>query len=158
MGFDHPTANRLRQWPDIHKSTALGVTGASWALMGFNPVMVQIWIGEGNRRWLEAHYFKYQGGPLGNLQVIIPAGPDDPDQLLDACIAFFPEAFTACPSLAAVRHELRETIRLDFNLSPEAVPKLWSTLREEARPIFGNLILYRADLVEVPQGTRTGTP
>jgi hypothetical protein len=80
--------------------------------------------------------------------VIVPAGPDHPDALLDACIAFFPQHFRRCASLAAVEAALRGAERLDFDAEPDAIPPAWAKLREEARPLFGELMIWCADLVQ----------
>jgi hypothetical protein len=52
--------------------------------------------------WFEARYFDPGFGPMGKLETVIPPGPDGNDNLLDACLAFFPAAFEKCPSYAAV--------------------------------------------------------
>jgi hypothetical protein len=59
---------------------------------GPNPILAQIWLGEGCRMWYEARYFEKGFGPLGQLKTLIPPEPDGPDNLLDACLAFFPKA------------------------------------------------------------------
>jgi hypothetical protein len=69
---------------------------------GVNPILAQIWLGESDRMWFEARYFDPGFGPMGKLETVIPPGPDGNDNLLDACLAFFPAAFEKCPSYAAV--------------------------------------------------------
>lgn len=103
---------------------------------GVNPIDLQIWVGEGNRRGLEAKPFGRTIRALGQVRVITPLAPDHPDALLDACIAFHADAFATCPSLVEVERDLGEATRLDFDLGSKQVPKAWAALREEARPIF----------------------
>ena len=100
---------------------------------GVNPIEFMVLVGDANRQWLEPHYFDRSIKPIGKLRVIVPAGPDHPDSLLDACIAFCPRHFSSCPSLAEVESALRDVERLDFHASPEQIPEAWPRLREEAR-------------------------
>jgi hypothetical protein len=116
---------------------------------GVNPIALMILIGDGNRQWLEPLYVDPQLERLGRLSTIVPAVPDHPDNLLDACIAFFPCNFEQCPTFAAVKAALGDAERLDFDAHPEEVPEAWSTLREEARPIFAELNVWQADLAPI---------
>ena len=116
---------------------------------GVNPIDLVILVGESDRQWLEARYFNEAMAPLGNIKVIVPAGPDRPDSLLDACIAFCPDHFRGCPALADVRAELGETERMDAHLHPRGMPPSWRRLREEARPAFARMNIWKANLVPV---------
>ncbi|MBL8862356.1 MAG: hypothetical protein JNK02_10125 [Planctomycetes bacterium] len=122
-----------------------GVMGAD----GVNPIELLILVGDASRQWLEPHYFDKSIQPIGKLRVIIPAGPDQPDSLLDACIAFCPRHFSACPSLQEVESALRAAERLDFHARPGDIPAAWARLRDEARPLFAALSLWQADLVPI---------
>ena len=124
----------------------VGGLGGFQGADGVNPISFQILVGDADRQWLEAHYFDASIKPLGDVRIIVPAGPDHPDALLDASIAFFPQQFRACPSLVAVEAELRGVKRLDFD-SGRGIPAASGALREEARPLFGELHIWRADLV-----------
>ena len=68
----------------------IGGEGGFQGADGINPLLGQILVGDASRQWLEPLYAKYDLGPLGHLKTIVPAGPDHPDMILDACIAFFP--------------------------------------------------------------------
>lgn len=114
---------------------------------GVNPIEFLVLVGDADRQWLEPHNFDSSIKPIGNLRVIIPAGPNHPDSLLDACIAFCPRHFRSCPSLGEVETALRDVERLDFDACPVAIPTAWARLREEARPLFANVSIWRADLV-----------
>ena len=57
-------------------------------LDGINPIYYQILVGDGNRQWLEVHYLDASIMPMGSMKVIIPEGPDHPNTLIDACLAF----------------------------------------------------------------------
>lgn len=114
---------------------------------GIGTIGFLILAGEGNRQWLEPHSFDPSLQPIGRLRTLIPEAPDHPDALLDACIAFCPRIFRYCPSLQEMEAALQDLEMLDFNLSPREVPKAWTRLREEARSIFRQLHLWKADLV-----------
>jgi hypothetical protein len=116
---------------------------------GVNPIALMILQGEGNRQWFEAVHVGPALCRLGEVRTVIPAGPDHPDGLLDATIAFFPQPFEECVSLAAVRDALGETEVLDFDAEPDAVPEAWAELREQARPVFADLNVWQADLVPI---------
>ena len=84
---------------------------------------------------------------MGRVKVIIPAGPDHPNALIDACLAFFPEYFESCPSLTQVNEALGNVSKIDFHLDGE--PSGWAQLREEAKPLFKYLVIYKAELQKV---------
>src|SRR5258708_112578 len=117
----------------------VGEPGGFMGSDGVNPILFQILVGEADRQWLEVHYIDTTIKPIGKISVIVPAAPDDPGLLLDACIAFFPEHFNSCPSLAAVKHALRGAERLDFHLRADEVPVAWNALREEAKQTFSKM-------------------
>jgi hypothetical protein len=123
----------------------VGGLGGFQGTDGVNPIAFQILVGDANRQWLESHYFDPRIRPLGNISRIVPARPDDPDALLDACIAFYPKFFEACPSLVGIEREIGLIEVLDFNMG-DSVPIAWTQLRKEARPLLGKLNIWRADL------------
>lgn len=125
----------------------VGGLGGFMGSDGVNPIAFLILVGDADRQWLEPHYFDRSIRPIGQLRVIVPAGPNHPDSLLDACIAFYPEHFRTCPSLAKVESELRGADHLDFHARPQDIPPAWASLREEARPLFASLNIWQADLV-----------
>lgn len=129
------------------KIYCVGGEGGFLGADGINPIDFQILVGDADRQWLEVHYFNRDIKPIGRARVIIPAGPDHPDSLIDACLVFFPEYFESCPSLAKVVKTLGNVSRIDFHLGGE--PSGWAQLREEARPLFKYLVIYKADLQKV---------
>ncbi len=122
-----------------------GIQGAD----GVNPIQMQIWVGDADRQWLEPHYVDRSIKPLGAIRAIVPEKPDDPVVLLDACLVFFPKHFERCPSLAEAAGSLEGMTRLDFDQEKEAIPAIWPTLREEARPYFKRLHIFEAVLTPV---------
>ncbi len=116
---------------------------------GVNPIEFLVLVGNADRQWLEPHYFDRTIKPIGKLRVIVPAKPDHPDALLDACIAFCPRYFKSCPSLEKVEAALRDAERLDFNANRQAIPEAWFNLREEARPLLATMNIWQADLVRI---------
>ena len=126
----------------------IGGLGGFQGADGVNPIALQILVGDADRRWLEAHYFRPELRPIGNVSVVIPERPDSPTALMDACIAFLPEHFAACPSLAAVITALGSATRIDFT-NPASVPPQWPTLRSEAEQAFRNLNIWHATLLPV---------
>lgn len=131
----------------ISKIYCIGGEGGFLGADGMNPIYFQILVGDADRQWLEVHYFNRDIRPMGRVKVIIPAGPDHPDALIDACLVFFPEYFEACPSLAQVVEALGNVSRIDFHLNGE--PSGWTQLREEARPLFKYLVIYKAELKKI---------
>ena len=116
---------------------------------GVNPIEFLVLVGDADRQWLEPHYFDMSIKPMGKLKVIVPEGPDQPDSLLDACIAFCPRHFRGCPSLTEVESELRDMNRLDFDARPQDIPTAWVSLREEARKLFSEMGIWQADLSRI---------
>ena len=133
------------------KIFVFGGLGGYMGADGVNPIEFLILVGEGGRQWLEPHYFDTSISPIGRLRTIIPEGPDYPDSLLDACIAFCPRYFGACPSLAAVESALRDLERLDFSADAASIPLGWAKLREEARAVFASMNCWRAELEPMSQ-------
>jgi len=101
--------------------------------------------------WFEARYFDADHSALRSLKTMVPAGPDALDMLLDACLCFHPGPFRSCPTFATVAEQLGDTTRLDFDRWTD-VPAAWPELREEARPAFRRLYIWRADLAALNLG------
>lgn len=129
------------------KLYVVGSLGGFMGTDGIDPIEFLILVDNADRQWLEPHYFDRSIMPIGRLRAIMPLGPNHPDSLLDACIAFCPRRFKSCPSLVEVEPALGETDRLDFDASPQKIPGAWVRLREEARPLFAAMNIWRADLV-----------
>jgi len=129
------------------KIYCIGGLGGYMGSDGINPIYCQIWLGEGSRQWMEAYYFEGHFKPLGKVMKIIPQGPDHPDSLLDACIAFFPEHFRSCPLLTVVEEQLVDVESLDFSMN-DNIPPEWRELRKQARPFLASLNIFEADLIE----------
>ena len=116
---------------------------------GVNSIEFLVLVGDADRQWLEPHYVDRSIKPIGKLRGIVPAGPDQPDSLLDACIAFCPRHFRECPSLGNVESALGDAEHLDFHARPQDIPTAWARLRNEARPLFADMSIWRADLVPI---------
>jgi hypothetical protein len=129
------------------KIYCIGGEGGFLGADGMNPIDFQILVGDADRQWLEVRYFNRGIRPMGRVRVIIPAGPDHPNALIDACLAFFPEFFESCPALTRVVEGIGNISRIDFHLDGE--PSGWAQLREEARSLFKHLIIYEAELNKV---------
>ena len=129
------------------KLYVIGGLGGFLGSDGVNPIYFQILVGVSSREWWEPHYFMDEIKPMGKLRSIVPERPEDPDALLDACMAFFPEFFEDCPSLAEAREQCGGKEQMDFDA--DGIPKVWRTLREEARERFGELPVWEAELVEL---------
>lgn len=130
----------------VSKLFVVGDPGGYMGSDGVNPIHFFVLVGDGDRQWLEPHYVDTAIIPIGQVRSLIPAEPNHADALLDACIAFGPRYFTACPSLAEVRVALQSTERLDFHQGAAAIPRAWARLREEARPLFAAMSIWQADL------------
>lgn len=144
-----PSASRSLERPE-HMAGIVGVflvghPGGFMGPDGVDPVF-QILVGASNREWLEPVYLSRGVAPLGRVKTLMPAAPDDPNKVIDACIAFFPDWFSECPTLAIVRRELGDRACLDFDLGAESIPAGWARLREEARARFAELDIAVAEL------------
>ena len=131
------------------KIYVIGSQGGFMGADGVNPIEFLVLVGDADRQWLEPHYVDRSIMPIGKVRVILPPAPDHPDSLLDACIAFCPRHFMSCPSLVEVESALRWADRLDFDVRPQGIPAAWTNLREEARPLFAAMNLWRADLMPI---------
>ncbi len=127
---------------------------------GINPMELQIWVGDSDRQWLKPHYIKRSIRPLGAVKCLIPEGPDHPNALIDACVAFYPDHFRDCPSLPVVAELLAGVERLDFDLGKENIPEEWPQLRSEARPLFQELNIFEARLhpIKIDEGCNEHKP
>jgi hypothetical protein len=131
----------------------IGGEGGFLGADGVNPIELFILLGHGNRMWFEARYPDPSIKPLGGVSAVVPRGPDDPDALLDACIAFAPHYFKGCPSLGEVERALQDAKGLDFDAG-DFLPAEWATLREEARPVFREMKIWQANLVPIKHRSR----
>ena len=113
---------------------------------GVNPIEMMILVGNSSRQWYTPHYFDASIKPLGSLDTLIPQAPSAEINLLDACIAFYPQKFAACPSLKIVEAAVKDKSRLDFDQSQGHTPNGWNELREEARPYFAEMHIWLAQL------------
>lgn len=109
----------------------------------FRTVSFAILVGHSDTAFLKAGVPRSAFHPLGHLDAVVPERPDFDAALLDGLLAFWPERFRSCPSLAAVEAGLRHETRLDFHYHPERIPAEWNALREEARPIFERLEIVK---------------
>jgi hypothetical protein len=128
------------------KLYCIGGLGGFNGADGINPIQMQIWVGNSDRQWLEAHYFDSNIRPIGKINVVVPEGPDHPNALLDACLAFYPGAFAQCASMTAVQSKLAQAERLDFHTGQNEIPQEWYKLRSEALGPFRRLHIFEAEL------------
>ncbi|HEX7377046.1 MAG TPA: hypothetical protein VF278_08035 [Pirellulales bacterium] len=128
------------------KLYAIGGLGGFQGYDGINPIELQILVGDADRQWLEPYYVNRKIRPLGSLRAIVPQGPDHPNALLDACLAFYPKHFDGCSTIMTVASKLQGTTKLDFDADPKAVPEEWDLLRKEAEPLFEALNIFEAEL------------
>jgi len=88
---------------------------------------------DANDRWtFRPMYPAGAGAPPGRLASVTTAA-GHPDALLDACLAFYPETFSRCASLALVQQAVGEAEYLDLSERP---PVGWQALRTEARDVL----------------------
>ena len=127
----------------------IGGLGGFEGADGVNPIYFQILLGDADRQWLEPHYFNRSIHPIGKIRRMIPEKPDDENMLLDACIAFYPDFFKKCPTMERLKEKLKENTYLDFHLEKDKIPNEWYRLRQEAKPIFKTLNIFKAELTEL---------
>lgn len=133
----------------LNKLFCIGGAGGFRKMDGINPIYLQILVGDGNRMWLEPHYFDNTIKPIGKIKVVVPEFPDAKHALSDAIIAFAPKYFENCPSLNKVKEDLKDVKRLDFDLSRDKIPQLWEKLKQEASPIMEKMNIFEANLSRI---------
>lgn len=124
----------------------LGGAGGFQGADGINSIHCMILVGDADRQWLEPRYLTGGLKPLGKLEAVIPEGPNHPDALLDACIAFCPDAFAQCPSMKVVAGLLGTADKLDLCQGSKQIAAAWARLRGEAKEPFRRLNIWKADL------------
>lgn len=132
----------------FYKLYVVGGVGGYMGADGANPIDFILTVGTADREWFEARYFRPGIRPLGNIRVTVPAGPADPNALIDACIAFDADRFAHCPSMAEVSQQMLGVERLDFDRGSD-IPPAWARLRDEARSAFDEMNIWQAELVPV---------
>lgn len=136
----------------FYKFYVVGGEGGFMGADGVNPLDYILAVGGADRMWFEIRDFRRPRRKVGEVKVVIPAGPEDPNALIDAVLAFDLGRFAECPSFDAVRDALTGVDRIDFDRDKN-VPAAWTGLREEARPIFDRMNIWEADLQPVqPRG------
>lgn len=130
----------------FYKLYVVGGAGGFMGADGVSPIEYIIGVGAGHRMWLQM--FTIGGRRSTRVRFVVPAGPNDPNTLIDAVLAFDIGRFAQCPSFGAVRDQLDGVERLDFDARLN-IPADWPALREEARPIFDRMGIWEADLREV---------
>ena len=125
----------------------IGGQGGFGGADGINPIYLQIWVGDANRQWLEARYCDRSIRPMGKVKRFVPRRPNDPVNIMDACLLFFPQHFSKCSLVPVVAEKLKDTEFVDFDLE-DNVPKEWPWLRYEARPFFDEFGIFVANLVQ----------
>jgi hypothetical protein len=140
----------------IYKVYVVGGAGGFMGGDGANPVDFIILEGGGSRMWFEARHFRPRNR-VSKVRNMVPAGPHDPNALIDAVLAFDLGRFAECPSFAAVVDQLEGVDRLDFDRDVN-IPAAWAALREEARPIFERMGIWEADLNRVELGGQADSP
>ena len=124
----------------------IGGNGGFMGADGVNPLVLEILEGHSDRQWFEAVYVATDVAPLGSVRLVVPRGPEDPDALLDACLAFFPSHFESCPAMPLVQSEIGSVQRLDFDSPNGRIPASWAALREQGRALYHALNIWVADL------------
>ncbi|WP_424357135.1 hypothetical protein [Methanocella sp. MCL-LM] len=108
----------------------------NWINEGLDKPLFEIWVGSGDREWLEVHYTAMGLSPLEHVTRFVPEGPNMAASLVDACILFYPAHFKACESLEKVRQALEAQVAgtgfLDLDVADQTFLAAWKALREEA--------------------------
>ena len=131
----------------FHKIYLVGGVGGFMGADGVNPIEYLLAVGASDRMWFEVLDHRPRKR-VGVVKVTVPAGPDDPNALIDAVLAFDLGRFVDCPSFGAVSDQLAGADRLDFDRGIN-IPEGWAQLREEARPIFDQMGIWEGELREV---------
>lgn len=129
----------------------------TWVNEGLDRPLFEIWVGSGDREWLEVQYTAMGLSPLEHVTRFVPEGPCMAASLVDACILFYPGHFRACSSMNKVREELKARVSkngfLDLDNSDPAFMAMWKALREEAMDNMAGLKVCRARFEPVEKFT-----
>jgi hypothetical protein len=98
----------------FYKLYVVGGAGGFMGADGVNPIEYIIGVGAAHRMWLEMVHIRRRRST--RVRFVVPAGPNDPNTLIDAVLAFDLGRFEQCPSFAAVRDHLDDVTRLEFDL------------------------------------------
>ena len=116
---------------------------------GINSIDVAILIGANGRDFFEAMRpaYKNMSKRIWRIDSIIPDPTNYSDSIIDACIAFAPHLFEECSELQNVAREIGSSRRIDFTEEEEfnKIPKSWSKLREQAKPIFDKISIWEIE-------------
>jgi hypothetical protein len=113
---------------------------------GVNPISTMVLQGLSDRIWLELP----RGYKTSKVKVktMIPPQPNDPNMLIDMCMAFMPQLFQENPHYVQMLEHMESKTFLDLHLN-ENVPDTWELVREEVRPIFDQLTIFKADIQKI---------
>ena len=101
-------------------------------------LVIGVW--EGSRKVCIPIYIAPGVQQLGNIRSLVPGGPQEPESTLDTLLAYYPQAFDACPTMATVRRLTLSVSKLDLNIGDSKLHReYWPQLRTEAMPIFREL-------------------
>ena len=126
-----------------------GGVGGYLGADGINPIAMQIWVGYGNRKWLEAHYFVDELKAIGGIKAIIPKRHDEELNLLEASIIFGPQFYIMkCDLMEITMKYFRALNKTKIDLAEDA-PEFWDDVVKQARPVFNTLNVFQADLKEI---------
>lgn len=111
----------------FYKLYVVGAEGGFMGADGINQIDYILAVGTSDRMWFEVRDYRPHD-QASTVRVTVPAGPNDPDALLDAVLAFDLDRFADCPSFADVRDQLQGVERLDFDRGLN-IPPAWATAR-----------------------------
>ena len=131
------------------KMLLVGKKAGSEQKSGINSIDVAILIGANSREYLEAMRPSYKNAskPIWEIDSMIPDPGNYSNSIIDACIAFAPHLFEECSELQNVASEIGNSRRIDFTEEEDAnkIPKSWSKLREQAKPIFDKISIWEIE-------------
>ena len=126
-----------------------GGVGGYMGADGMNPIAMQIWVGWGNRKWLEAHYFVDELKPINGIKSVIPKKPAEELNLLEASIIFCPQFYIMkCDLMEITIRYFSKLNKTKIDLADDA-PEFWDDVVKQARPVFNTLNVFQADLKEI---------
>lgn len=102
--------------------------------------------GDSDRIWYELET-NTATKTIGNVKKMIPRGPEDPNQIIDALILFYPNLFKSCPSLEKVESLLATKKMISFDVD-NSIDSEWNQLRTEALSVIRNssLVVQEYDI------------
>ena len=127
----------------------IGGSGGFLGSDGVNPIILQILVGSSDGQWLEAKYFDSKFKSLAGITNVIPRKSVNDENILEGLLIFAPWLFFEdCSLMKNLENHFEKLKRKNIDLFKD-VPSFWDELIEQAVPVFENINLFSANIVDL---------